>query len=142
MSEFRRARVVLDTNVVFEGLTKRDGFPGLLVDYWFAGAVQVCVSDALAYEYVSVLSRKLSARNWQRTRIALANLLQKADYTLIYFSWRPSSPDPGDDMVVDCAMNGRAVLVTSNVRDFRQAQQALGLQVMTPMAYVLRLELE
>ena len=54
-------RVVLDTNVVFEGLTKRNGSCGLIVDAWFAGLIQVHVSDALAYEYADMLFRKLSA---------------------------------------------------------------------------------
>ncbi|MCA9968879.1 MAG: putative toxin-antitoxin system toxin component, PIN family [Anaerolineales bacterium] len=137
MNGFGQPRIVLDTNVVFEGLTKRDSFSGLLIDYWFAGVVQVAVSDSLAYEYVAVLSRKLSRRRWQQTRIALANLLRKANQTVIYFSWRPSSPDPGDEMVIDCAMNANAILVTLNVRDFRLAQQELGLRVMTPMLFVL-----
>jgi hypothetical protein len=54
----------------------------------------------------------------------------------IYFSWRPASPDPGDDFVIDCAMNAGSIVVTSNVRDFRSAKDSLGLQVMTPVEFV------
>lgn len=54
----------------------------------------------------------------------------------IYFSWRPNSPDPGDDHVIDCAMNAGAVVVTHNVSDFRMAEQALGLGVMNPLEFV------
>ena len=57
-------RVVIDTNVVFEGLTKQGGAAGLLIDSWLAGLLEVYISDALAYEYIDVLSRKLSPPRW------------------------------------------------------------------------------
>ncbi len=53
-------RVVLDTNVVFEGLTKQGGACGLIIDAWIAGLLNVYVSNALAYEYIDVLSRNIS----------------------------------------------------------------------------------
>jgi predicted nucleic acid-binding protein len=127
-----KLQVVMDTNVVFEGLTQRGGAPGLLIEAWLSGLVDAYVSDALAYEYADVLSRKLSARRWTRLRPVLGSLLQQAQFVGIYFTWRPISPDPQDDHVVDCAMNAGAVVVTSNVRDFRTAEETLGLIVMTP----------
>lgn len=96
----------------------------------------VCVSNALAYEYVDVLSRKLSDKNWTQLKPVLGRLLSFAQYTNIYFSWRPASPDAGDDLVIDCAMNAGAVIVTSNLRDFRSAKETLGLQVLTPVQFV------
>ena len=59
-------RVVVDTNVLFEGLTKQGGAAGLIVDAWLTGWIVVCVSNALAYEYEDVLSRKLSVARWQK----------------------------------------------------------------------------
>ena len=64
-------RVVVDTNVVFEGLTKQGGASGLIVDAWLAGLIAVCVSNALAYEYDDVLSRKLSKERWSRLQPVL-----------------------------------------------------------------------
>jgi len=43
------------------------------------------------------------------------------------------SPDPGDDHIVDCAMNTGAIVVTSNIRDFKAAEELLGVAVMTPV---------
>jgi predicted nucleic acid-binding protein len=59
-------RIVVDTNVVFEGLTKQGGASGLIVDAWLARLMVVCVSNALAYEYDDVLSRKLSEARWSK----------------------------------------------------------------------------
>jgi hypothetical protein len=58
---------------------------------------------------------------------------------VIYYSWRPTSPDPGDDFVIDCAMNAGAIVVTSNTRDFQRVKVSLGLQVMTPTELVIKL---
>ena len=124
--------VVIDTNVVFEGLTQKGGASGLIIDAWNADFLQVNISTALAYEYEDVLSRKLSAVRWNRLRPLLLTLVAKARFTRVYFSWRPNSPDAGDDLVIDCAMNAGATLITSNIRDFGNAQQSLGLKVMKP----------
>jgi len=129
-------RVVIDTNVVFEGLTKQGGACGLIIDAWRAGLIKACVTNALAYEYEDVLARKLSARRWSQIQPVLNGLLRQAEFVTIYFSWRPSSPDPGDDHLIDCAMNASSLVVTSNKRDLAQAQNALGLKVMTPAEFV------
>jgi putative PIN family toxin of toxin-antitoxin system len=136
MSSMQLLRVVVDTNVVFEGLTKRGGASGLIIEAWLAGLIVVCVSNTLAYEYDDVLSRKLAAERWIEIQQVLAKLLSIAEYTSIYFSWRPTSPDPGDDLAIDCAMNADAIIVTSNLKDFRSARDSLGLQVMTPVEFV------
>jgi predicted nucleic acid-binding protein len=129
-------RIVVDTNVLFEGLTKQGGASGLIIDAWLAGLMVVCVSNALAYEYDDVLSRKLSEERWRKLQPVLGQLLNVAQYTHIYFSWRPTSPDAGDDLVIDCAMNAGAIVVTFNIRDFWSAKESLGLQVLTPVQFV------
>jgi predicted nucleic acid-binding protein len=136
MSGLPLLRIVVDTNVVFEGLTKQGGASGLIVDAWLAGLMVVCVSNALAYEYDDVLSRKLSEERWSKLQPVLGQLLSVTQYTNIYFSWRPTSPDAGDDLVIDCAMNAGAILVTSNIQDFRSAKESLGLRVLTPVQFV------
>jgi predicted nucleic acid-binding protein len=126
-------RIVVDTNVVLEGLTKQGGASGLIIDAWLAGLMTVCISNALAYEYDDVLSRKLSEERWGKLQPVLGRLLSVAQYTSIYFSWRPTSPDAGDDLVIDCAMNAGAMVVTFNIRDFQSAKESLGLRVLTPV---------
>jgi predicted nucleic acid-binding protein len=133
-------KAVIDTNVVFEGLTARDGACGLIVDAWLASLFQPCVSTALAYEYADVLARKLSEAPWLALEPVLGRMLARAEFVPIYFSWRPMSPDPGDDLVIDCAMNASAPVITTNVRDFRLAQRSLGLVVMTPIEFVMGLD--
>ena len=131
-----KPRAVIDTNVLFEGLTHQGNAAALIVEAWLHDLFQPCVSTALAYEYVDVLLRHLSAQRWQTIQPLLSTLLGKAAFVEIYFTWRPMSPDPGDDHVIDCVMNAAAPLITANSKDFRQAQHNLGLRLMTPLAFV------
>ncbi len=131
-----KPRAVIDTNVLFEGLTHQGSAAALIVEAWLHDLFQPCVSTALAYEYVDVLLRHLSAQRWQTIQPLLSTLLGKAAFVEIYFTWRPMSPDPGDDHVIDCVMNAAAPLITANIKDFRQAQHNLGLRLMTPLTFV------
>ena len=141
MSSLQLLRIVVDTNVLFEGLTKQGGASGLIIDAWLAELMVVYISNALAYEYDDVLSRKLSEARLRKLQPVLGQLLGIAQYTNIYFSWRPTSPDAGDDLVIDCAMNAGAIVITSNIRDFQSAKESLGLRVMTPVQFVSLLAL-
>lgn len=136
MNENSIGLLVIDTNVVFEGLTKKGGAAGLIVEAWLIGLLTACISTALVYEYEDVLSRKVSEARWNRLKPVLALLVEKSNFTPIYFSWRPSSPDAGDDLVIDCAMNAGATVITSNIRDFKFAEKSLGLKVLTPVQLV------
>ena len=129
-------RAVIDTNVVFEGLTKSNSASTLILRAWQSKLFQPCVSLALQYEYYDVLSRKLSPQRWQRVQPALGSLLQIARPIIPHYLWRPISPDPGDDFVVDCAMNAKAWVVTYNVRDFALAKLELGLAILTPQEFL------
>lgn len=130
-------RVVLDTNVVFEGLTKQAGTCGLIIEAWRAGLLDVCVTNAILAEYEDVLSRKLSAQRWTEITTVLDELLEvHTEFIQVYFVWRPISPDPGDDHVIECAINANASVVTSNLRDFRLAENKLGLSVITPLQLI------
>lgn len=131
--------LVIDTNVLFEGLTKQGGAAGLIIDAWLAGLIEVCISNALAYEYEDVLSRKISKLRWQKLQPVFAALFSQSQFTIIYYSWRPTSPDAGDDLVIDCAMNAGATVITSNLRDFQSAKDSLGLQVLTPAQLIIKL---
>lgn len=130
---------MIDTNVVFEGLTKQGSAAGLVVDAWASNLLRVCVSNALAYEYVDVLPRKLSDARWRRLEGVLGNLLTKAEFVAIHYSWRPATPDAADEHIVDCGMNANAAIVTFNVRDFRNARESLGLRVITPVELLVEL---
>lgn len=134
-------RAVIDTNVLFEGLTHR-GSSAEVVDAWVARRFQPCVSIALALEYQDVLSTKLSLHRGESALKILPALLARCEPVSIYFSYRPASRDPGDDFVVDCVLNSRSLLVTENLRDFLPVAQRFGFPVLRPVHFLRLLEEE
>ena len=131
-------RVVVDTNVLFEGLNRR-GVCGRVVDAWVLGSITACVSTALALEYEAVVTRGRAPAQQATARRALQALLDRTEFVPITFSFRPQSPDPDDDLVIDCAVNAAAPIVASNVRHFRGAAERLGFDLMTPAELVFAL---
>lgn len=127
---------MIDTNVVFEGLTKQGTAADLIITAWLTGRLQVYLSNALAYEYEGTLSNKLSPQRWLQAKPILSRLLDKGSFIAIAYRWRPLSNDPGDEHVIECTLNANATLITANLKDFRQAQREVGLAVMSPASYV------
>lgn len=128
-------RAVVDTNVLFEGLTKL-GTCSAVVDAWVAREFTPCVSTALALEYEEVLKGKLGPAKRPRAVGAMQALLKRAEWVPIYRRVRPVSPDPDDDFVLECAFNARAMVVTRNLKDLKVGEEVLGLQVWTPDQFI------
>lgn len=132
-------RAVVDTNVLFEGLSKR-GTCGRVVDAWVGRRFTPCVSTALALEYEEVLTNKFNQRRRRSILAALQALLARVEFVPVHFLTRPLSPGADDDLVIECAFNARAVIVTSNLRDLRVAEKVLQIPVLTPETFLLELE--
>ena len=128
-------RVVVDTNVLFTGLTRR-GSEADIIDAWAGRRFLPCVSTALALEYQATLGSKLGPRKKHLALPALQALLSRCEFVAIWYLYRPSSPDPGDDLVVECVLNSRSLLVTQNVRDFRAPARQLGFTVLKPAEFL------
>jgi predicted nucleic acid-binding protein len=83
------------------------------------------------------LAAGLSARE---VAIFLDAVMAMAEPVKIHFLWRPQLRDPGDEMVLETAVNGRADgLVTFNVRDFGTVPERFGIEVMIPREAIGRI---
>ena len=93
------------------------------------------VSPAMFLEYEDVLKREeqRTAHDLSPSEESfLAAFAAASEAVDIAFRWRPQLLDPGDEMVLEAAVNGRAeALVTHNVRHFRPAA-IFGLRVLRP----------
>lgn len=126
---------MVDTNVLIAGL-RRSGPAGAVLDAWVERRFQPCVSTALALEYEEVLVRKLGEARRESGLRALQALLARSEYVPVWFTYRPTSPDPADDLVVDCVVNSRAILVTDNLRHFRGPSGELGFRLLRPVEFI------
>ena len=101
------------------------------------------VSVPLAMEYEATCSEaehQLAAGlNEREVQIFLDAVLAMAEPVKAHFLWRPQLRDPGDEMVLETAVNGRAeALVTFNVRDFGSVPERFGIEVMIPREVIWR----
>ena len=103
-----------------------------------SGAFQHCMSVALAFEYEDAVTRPGCGIRLPRTVVEdiLDYLCASAQRVKIHFLWRPTLPDPSDDMVLEVAVCGACeAIVTYNVRDFRGSTQ-FGVKAIRPQKFL------
>jgi putative PIN family toxin of toxin-antitoxin system len=120
-------RVVLDTDVVVAAMRSPTGASAALVEASLVGRVTVLVSVATILEYEAVLLRgehRAAGVSETDVGIVLDALAAQAEPVDLAYRWRPQLRDPGDEMVLETAINGRAdAIVTFNRRDFGAAER-------------------
>ena len=130
-------QVVLDTSVIVAALRSRNGASNALLGLVPTRRIHVLASPPLFLEYEDVLLRPeqrlahgLSVEQVQQFLRELAFWIVPVE---IHFRWRPQTADPGDEMVLEAAINGRAqALVTHNVRHFALAAERFQIELLKP----------
>jgi putative PIN family toxin of toxin-antitoxin system len=135
---------VFDTNVLVAASRSRTGASAALVRMVVLDELRMLASVPLFVEYEAVLLRPehLLASKTKRETVeqALNELASKVEPVLFHFLWRPQLPDPGDEMVLETAINGRADwIVTFNVRHFHPATR-FGIEAISPGETLRRLQ--
>jgi putative PIN family toxin of toxin-antitoxin system len=139
-------RLVLDTNILVAGIRSRTGASNPLLVAGFRGRFAWVCSVPLFYEYEDVLSRADLLLDAGVSRAEAADFLTDVAGTVepveLRFLWRPQLRDPGDEMVLETAVNGRAdALVTHNAKDFGAVPGRFGIELWSPANALRRLEL-
>jgi putative PIN family toxin of toxin-antitoxin system len=137
--------VVLDTDVVVAAMRSPAGASAALLGAARKRRVTLLASVALALEYEAVCGQaehRLAAGLSEReVEIFLSAVIAMAEPVEPHFLWRPQLRDPGDEMVLEAAVNGRAgALVTFNRRDYGRAPSAFGIEVLLPREALQRIK--
>ncbi len=131
-------KIVLDTNVVVEGLRSRGGASHKILRWIATGRFDLLMSVPLFFEYQAVLSRPEQLREMAPLKrpdvdLMLGYWAQHCLPVKFHYLWRPQLKDPGDEMVLETAVNGACdYLVTFNLRDFAMAGRLFDLKVVAP----------
>ena len=138
-------KLVLDTDVVLAAMRSPRGASAAILRAAREGQVTLRAGVPLALEYEGVLSRvehRLAAGLSEReVRIFLTAVVALAEPVTTHFLWRPQLRDPGDEMVLEAAVNGRAdALVTFNRRDFGTVPAQFGVSVLLPREAIRRIK--
>jgi putative PIN family toxin of toxin-antitoxin system len=140
--------VVLDTNVLVAALFSRRGSSFWLLKRVLDGRLPIAISVALALEYEDVLMRpailaEVGASTEQVSVVLDAVLACALLVQPIRVRRRPALPDPGDDLVLECALEAHAdAIITMNLRDFAFASERYGLRILKPGDLVAELRKE
>jgi putative PIN family toxin of toxin-antitoxin system len=121
-------RVVLDTNVILQGLRNKNGASGFILEQIRVFKLELVISIPVFNEYQDVLSRKKSLELLGVTKKDIDSVLDflalVATRININFLMRPNLRDESDNMFVDLAFASRAnYLVTSNLKDFKRNKE-------------------
>ncbi|HME25043.1 MAG TPA: putative toxin-antitoxin system toxin component, PIN family [Acetobacteraceae bacterium] len=130
-------RLIIDSNVMTSAFRSRSGASFALIELVRRKRIRMLATPPLFLEYEDVLKRpeqlaasRLSLTDVDKALDALAALIEPVE---AHLSWRPQLPDPGDEMVLEAAINGRAdALVTYNTAHFRTAAARFGVRLARP----------
>jgi predicted nucleic acid-binding protein len=105
--------------------------------------LQPLLTVALLLEYEDVLKREeqINALVFSHSEIdaVLGELAALAEPVDIRFQWRPQTSDPGDECILEAAVNGRAdAIVTHNIRDLDRPARGFGIPVFRPGEFLMR----
>lgn len=130
-------RLILDTNVVVAALRSQGGASAELIRLAVRGRVTLVGTLSLALEYLDVCARPETRAGLALSEAEAVKFAQEIVALLkpvnVRFRWRPVGPDPGDDHVVEAALNGGAsAIVTFNRRDFAAAAARFNLPIVAP----------
>lgn len=130
--------VVFDTNVLIAALRSRRGASFRLFSLVGTGRFDIALSVPLVLEYEGVANRLLPELGMSAGHVGdiLDYLCSVAIHRPVFFLWRPTLPDPKDDMILELAVDaGAPVIVTFNKRDFVGSER-FGVRVLNPREYL------
>jgi putative PIN family toxin of toxin-antitoxin system len=130
-------RVVADTDVIVAAMRSPGGASAAILRAARQSKITLLVSVPLAVEYEATCSeaehRLAAGLSEREVEIFLDAVMAMAEPVKTHFLWRPQLRDPGDEMVLETAVNGRADgLVTFDVRDFGTVPARFGIELMIP----------
>jgi putative PIN family toxin of toxin-antitoxin system len=137
--------MVLDTDVIVAALRSPTGASAALLRAIRRGRGVMLLSVPLLMEYEATCQlaehRLASGLGEDEVEAFLDGLVFLAQPVETHYRWRPQLRDPGDEMVLETAVNGQAqAIVTFNRRDYGAAPMRFGVGVISPAEALRRMK--
>lgn len=134
-------RVVLDTNILVAFLLTRGPSISSILDGWERGDFELLTSPALIAEVRHTLEKPtLRERIRSDAAAALLEALEKdASMTQGRLELSGVTPDPDDDTVISCAVEGDADYIVSRDMHLLQLGEYEGIRIVDPTEFARRL---
>lgn len=130
-------RYVLDTDTLVAALRSRTGASRRLLSLLYLGRYQALASVAMMLEYEAVLTRPENLQAFGLSEHEVELFLNSMSLLITpvtqFFLWRPQLRDPGDEHILEAAVNGGAnAIVTFNLRHFQEGAARFGIETLRP----------
>jgi putative PIN family toxin of toxin-antitoxin system len=137
-------RLVLDTNVVVAAMRSPSGASAAILTLARASRTILIANVALALEYEAICKlvehRTAAGFSARQVGIFVDAVIAMLEPVETHYMWRPQLRDPGDELVLEAAVNGQAsAIVTFNTRDFGTAAARFGVDLLTPAETMRRI---
>lgn len=135
---------MLDTDVVVAAMRSPRGASAELLRRVDGGKAVMLLTVALALEYEAICTlaehRLASGLSASDAALYVDGLIALAEPVRAFFRWRPQLRDPGDELVLEAAVNGQAdAIVTFNESHLREARKSFGIEVIRPAEALRRI---
>lgn len=119
--------------MLYAGLRSRNGASFRVLRLVGTGRFEINLSVPLVLEYQDVCRRLIGVTPLTAEDVdaAIDYLCRVGNHRAVYYLWRPTLPDPQDDMVLELAVASAADVVSFNAADFAGAER-FGIRVITP----------
>jgi len=134
-------RIVIDTCVLCAALRSSRGASHQLLKLIGQADFEVALSVPLVVEYEDAAKRTCAQTGLSDEDVddVVDYLCAVSHHQSIHFLWRPVLRDPGDDLVLELAVEaGCYAVITQNVRDFVGAEQ-FGVRILRPGEFLREL---
>jgi predicted nucleic acid-binding protein len=133
----------MDTDTIVAAMRSPTGASAALLKAARGGRVTLLATAPLCLQYEDVCRRpehvRAAAFSEADLTVFLDAVVALVEPVTAWFLWRPQLRDPGDEMVLEAAANGRAAaIVTFNRRDFRPAADRFGIDILLPAEAIQR----
>lgn len=135
--------IVIDINIIISALIDKEGPSRQVLRLCLQGGhYQPLMSNALFQEYEDVSSREhileLCPLSSSEIRAFLNAIYSISQWVPIYYLWRPTLSDAGDNFLIELAVAGGAdYIITSNAKDLKSAELSFKqLKIITPEVFL------
>ncbi len=136
------ANIVMDTSVLISALIRKQGASRQVLRLVLQRAHTALMSNSLFSEYQDVSQRidivERSPLTISETQALLNALYSVCEWTLIYYLWRPSLIDEGDNFLIELALAGNAnYIITHNLKELHHAEVKFpSIQIVSPEIFL------
>ncbi|PCI39667.1 MAG: putative toxin-antitoxin system toxin component, PIN family [Thiotrichales bacterium] len=134
-----KPKIIIDTNILVSALRSSRGASNKLLSLLGTKKFITSVSVALVLEYEEVLYKHFSNLDKKDIDNFVDYMCHISEHQEIHYLWRPILRDPGDDMVLEVAVNAKAdFIITYNKKDFGGAKK-FDIKILTAKEFLLQI---